>query len=73
MKKKTVVIHMVAMLLYVVENVKAGSERPKGSQRSLSPPSGPNRGPTPSGDYSPIRPVSDWMQFRNHILQPSGK
>ena len=56
-----------------MENVKAGSECPEGADRILSPPSGPNRDPTPSGASSPTRPISDWMQFGNRTIRPSGE
>ena len=56
-----------------MENFKAGSERPEGVGRIFSPPSRPNRGPTPSGASSPMRPVSDRMQFGNRTLWPSGE
>ena len=61
------------MLLYAVENVKYESERPEGSGCSLSPQPGPNRYPTPSGDSSPMRPISNLIKFGNHTLWPSGE
>ena len=64
---------MGAIILYAVENVKSGSERLKGTGRSLSLLPGPNQDPNPSGDLSPVRPVSDWIQFRNHTLRISGE
>ena len=56
-----------------MEDVKSGSERPKGAGRSLSLPPVPNRDPTPSGDYSPTPPISNQMQFGNRTLRPSGE
>ena len=64
---------MEVMRLYAVENVKAGSELPEGAGRSLSPPSGLNRYPAPSGDSSPMRPVYAWMNFGNHNIRISGE
>ena len=55
-----------------MENVKAISERPEGTGCSLSPPHRPNWDPTPSGDYSLTFPISNWTQFGNCTLQPSG-
>ena len=66
MTKKTLVFHMGAMILYEVENFKAGSGC------SLSPNSVPNLGTTLSGASSPIRPVSNQMHFRNRTLRTSG-
>ena len=48
-----------------MENIKAGSELPKGAGRSLLPHTKTNRDPTPSGASSLMRPVSDQMQFGN--------
>ena len=56
-----------------MENFKAKSERPKGSGRSLSPPPGTNRYPTPSGASSTTRPVYDHMQFSNCTIRTSGE
>ena len=56
-----------------MENVKSGSERPKGAGRSLSSPPGPNRDPTTYGDSSLTHPVSDWMHFGNCTLRTSGE
>ena len=64
---------MGEILIYAVENVKVGSERPEGTGHSLSRPSRPYRDPTPSGASSPIRPVSDRMQFGNHNNWTSGE
>ena len=56
-----------------MENVKSESELPKGAVRSLSRPPGPNRDPTPSGDFSLTRPIYDQMKFGNCTLWPSGE
>ena len=64
---------MGAMLLLAMENVNAGSERPEVDGRSLSPLSGNNQDPTPSGSSSPMISVSNQMQFRNRTLRPSGE
>ena len=56
-----------------MENVKYRSECPKGAGSSLSLTPRLNQDLTPSGVYSTKRPVYDWMQFRNHTIQPSGE
>ena len=56
-----------------MENVKFGSERPKGAKRSLLPPPGPNHYPTTFEASSPTHNVSDWMQFGNYTLCTSGE
>ena len=56
-----------------MENLKPGSERPKVAGRGLSPPSGPNQDTTPSRSSSPMRPISNEMQFGNCTLWPSGE
>ena len=56
-----------------MENFKAASERPEGAGHIFSPSPRPNWDPTPSGDSSPMRPVSDWKKFGNYTLRPSGK
>ena len=61
------------MLLYSVENVKAGSELSKGAGCILSVPPGPNQDPTLVGASSWTRPISDNMPFGNRTLQPSGE
>ena len=64
---------MGAMLLWAVENVKSGSERPEGAGHSLLPPPGPNRDPTPSMASSLARPISNCTQFMNCTLRPLGE
>ena len=54
-------------------NLKPGSERPKVAGRGLSPPSGPNQDTTPSRSSSPMRTISNEMQFGNCTLWPSGE
>ena len=56
-----------------MENVKSGSEHPKGDGRSLSLLPGLNQDITPSGASSPIFSVSYQMQFGNFTLQSSGE
>ena len=56
-----------------MENVKSRSESPKGTGHSLSPHPRPNWDPTPSRASSLTCPVSNWMQFVNCTLQPSGE
>ena len=56
-----------------MDNIKYGLEHPKGAGCSLSLSPGSNWDPTPSGDSSPTRLVSDCMQFGNHTLRPSGE
>ena len=51
----------------------SGLEHPKCSSNSVSPPLGPNHDPTPSGDSSPTRPISDWMRFMDFNLCTSGE
>ena len=56
-----------------MENFKSVSERPKCAGRSLSPPSGTNRYPTPSVDSSPMHHVSNQMHFGNSTLWTLGE
>ena len=56
-----------------MENIKYGSECPKGAGCSLSPLPGPKQDLTPSGAYYLTLPVSDRMQFRNCTIWPSGE
>ena len=65
MTKKLLFIHIGEILLYTVENVNAG--------RSLSPPPRPNSDQNLSGASYPTRTISDWINFGNHTLWPSGE
>ena len=56
-----------------MENVKAGSERPKGAGRRFSLSPEPNGDPTPPGASSQTRSVSDRIQLRNITIRPSGE